>query len=94
MAFAERTRRGAPCFVALWHTGDAPPVSGASDQAAGTVRFRGQAELPDAVVPPPTSKRPGAACHFNDVMQELMKALRDLGVHPGMTAQSAAVPAY
>ena len=88
MAFAERARRGAPCFVALWHTGDAPPVSGADVSAPGTVLFRGQAELPDAVVPPPTSGRPGAACHFDDIMQDLVNALRGLGVHPGAAAQA------
>ena len=90
MAFAERTRRGAPRFVALWHTGDAPPVSSAVGNAAGTALFRGQAELPDAVVPPPTNGRPGAACHFDDIVTQLVKALRDLDVHPGAAAPAAA----
>ena len=81
-AFAERARRGVPCFLALWHTGKAPPVAGAPPGPDGAPPlFCGQTELPDAVVPPSSGKA-GAECQFEDVMQRLFAALRARGVHP------------
>ena len=89
-AFAERRRRGAPRVIALWHTGEAPPAV-APAPAAGTPAptFRGQLQLPDAVVPPPTG-RPGAACHFDSVVQQLLAALCALGVQPSNPAAHVA----
>jgi hypothetical protein len=83
-AFAERARRGVPSVVALWHTGKAPSGPGATLPAL----FCGQAELPDAVVPPASGKA-GAECHFKDVMEHLFAALCARGVHPRPTPASA-----